>query len=189
MSNFEFIRQAIPDVILVKPRVFRDERGFFLETYRHNDFAEAGIAESFLQDNHSLSRRDVLRGLHYQTGPFAQGKLVRCVVGRIFDVAVDIRRGSPSYGKWVSFKLSDRNQYVLYVPPGFAHGFAVLSESAQVSYKCTCEYSPDHDRGIIWNDPDIGIDWPVISPVLSPKDAMHPALRDSDNPFIYRHSG
>jgi dTDP-4-dehydrorhamnose 3,5-epimerase len=188
MSNFEFVRLEIPDVVLVKSRVFRDERGFFLETYKQTDFAGAGIAVSFLQDNHSFSHRHVLRGLHYQTDPFAQGKLVRCVTGRILDVAVDIRRGSPSYGKWVSAKLSDRNQYMMYVPPGFAHGFAVLSESAEVSYRCTCEYSPEHDRGIIWNDPDIGIDWPVSSPVLSAKDAAHPKLVDADNSYIYRQT-
>jgi dTDP-4-dehydrorhamnose 3,5-epimerase len=189
MSNFEFISLAIPDVMLIKSKVFRDERGFFLETYKQDDFAAAGIAGHFPQDNHSYSRRNVLRGLHYQIDPFAQGKLVRCVIGRIFDVAIDIRRGSPYYGKWVGSKLSDRNQCMLYVPPGFAHGFVVLSESAEVSYKCTCEYSPKHDRGIIWNDPDIGIEWPVSSPILSAKDAAHPGFKNADNPFVYGQAG
>jgi dTDP-4-dehydrorhamnose 3,5-epimerase len=189
MSNFDFHRLSIPEVVLVKPRVFRDDRGYFFETYKKSVFLAGGIAEDFVQDNHSYSTRGVIRGLHYQKGPHAQGKLVRCDTGRILDVAVDIRRGSPTYGKWVGAKLSDRNQCMLYLPPGFAHGFLVLSESAEVSYKCTCEYSPEHDRGIIWNDPDIGIDWPVSSPVLSPKDAAHPELRDADNNFIYGRTG
>jgi dTDP-4-dehydrorhamnose 3,5-epimerase len=188
MSNFEFTLLAIPDVILIKPRVFSDNRGFFLETYKKTEFARAGIAKHFLQDNHSFSRRDVLRGLHYQIEPFAQGKLVRCIKGRIFDVAVDIRKGSPSYGKWVSAELSDSNHCILYLPPGFAHGLAVLSSTAEVSYKCSCEYSPDHDRGIIWNDPDIGIEWPVKVPILSEKDLAHPPLKEADNNFIYRET-
>jgi dTDP-4-dehydrorhamnose 3,5-epimerase len=189
MSNFEFTCLSIPDLILVKPRVFRDERGFFLETYKKDDFEKAGIVEPFLQDNYSRSSRDVLRGLHYQKGPFAQGKLVRCVQGRIFDVAVDIRRGSPFYGQWAGAELTGDNQLCLYVPPGFAHGFVVLSDSAEVFYKCTCGYSPAHDRGIAWNDPDIGVEWPVISPVLSPRDAGHPQLRGADNDFVYQHAG
>lgn len=187
MSNFEFTPLSIPEVILIKSRVYSDNRGFFLETYKRTDFARAGVAKYFLQDNHSFSRRDVLRGLHYQIEPFAQGKLIRCVKGHIFDVAVDIRKGSPTYGKWVSAELSDINHYLFYVPPGFAHGFCVLSSTAEVSYKCSCEFSAEHDRGIIWNDPEIGIDWPVSSPVLSPKDEAHPLLQDADNNFVYRH--
>jgi len=175
----------LPGLILVEPRVFADERGVFLETYRHSDFAAAGIPEHFVQDNHSRSSGGVLRGLHYQKVPRAQGKLVRCLAGRIFDVAVDIRTGSPAYGKWAGVELSGENNRMLYVPAGFAHGFLVLSDIAEVTYKCTEEYSPSHDRGIIWNDPDIGIRWPRPVPVLSAKDAQHPRLRDADNDFVY----
>lgn len=175
----------LPGLILVEPRVFADERGVFLETYRHSDFAAAGIPEHFVQDNHSRSSGGVLRGLHYQKVPRAQGKLVRCLAGRIFDVAVDIRTGSPAYGKWAGVELSRENNRMLYVPAGFAHGFLVLSDIAEVTYKCTEEYSPSHDRGIIWNDPDIGIRWQRPDPMLSAKDAQHPRLRDADNDFVY----
>ncbi len=185
MKNFEFIRLAIADVVLIKPRIFSDGRGFFLETYKYSDFARAGIREVFVQDNHSRSVRSVLRGLHYQKEPFSQGKLVRCISGSIFDVAVDIRKGSPSYSKSVSVEMSAGNNFMLYIPPGFAHGFWVLSETAEVSYKCTREYSPEHDRGIIWNDPEIAIDWPAGSPLLSDKDAKHPLLKDADNNFMH----
>jgi dTDP-4-dehydrorhamnose 3,5-epimerase len=189
MSNFEFEHLAIPDVVLVRPRPFSDGRGMFLETYKRSDFVIAGIAEIFLQDNHSRSSCNVLRGLHYQKEPFGQAKLVRCVKGRIFDVAVDIRRGSPFYGKWVGAELDDSNHNMIYLPAGFAHGFAVLSESAEVSYKCSAEYSAAHDRGLAWNDPEIGIAWPVSSPLLSPKDSAHPPLRDADNNFVFKTGG
>jgi len=184
MSNFEFSRLSIPDVVLIKPRVFTDSRGYFFETYKQGDFSEAGIKELFVQDNHSRSSSNVLRGLHYQKDPAAQGKLVRCMRGAIFDVAVDIRKGSPSYAKWVAMELNDENNFILYVPPGFAHGFVVLTETAELSYKCTSEYAPQYDRGIIWNDPDIAIDWPVGNPLLSDKDARHPLLKDADNNFV-----
>jgi dTDP-4-dehydrorhamnose 3,5-epimerase len=182
---FEFIKTEIPSVLMVKPRVFRDERGFFMETFKHSDFVEAGIPEHFVQDNHSKSARGVLRGLHYQTDPKAQGKLVRCIGGGIFDVAVDIRRGSPFYAKWVGVELTEENGDMLYVPPGFAHGFLVLSDSAEIIYKCTEEYSPEDDRGIIWNDPDIGITWPFQGPIVSAKDGALPLLKDADINFIY----
>ena len=188
MSNFEFGPLAIPGVVLIKPRLFRDDRGFFLETYKYGDFARAGINEVFVQDNYSRSTRNVLRGLHYQKDPFAQGKLVRCSGGAIFDVAVDIRKGSPFYAKWVGAELNEQNNFMLFVPPGFAHGFLVLTESAEVTYKCTKEYSPEHDRGIAWNDPDIAIDWPVSEPLLSGKDIRHPLLRDADNNFTIHES-
>lgn len=183
---FEFERLEIPEVISIKPKVFGDERGFFMETYKFSDFAGAGIKEGFVQDNHSKSSRGVLRGLHYQKDPNGQGKLVRCIRGRIFDVAVDIRKNSPTFGRWVGAELSENNNIMLYIPPAFAHGFAVLSESAEIIYKCTKEYSPDDDRGIIWNDPDINITWPISAPVLSRKDAEHPPLAKADNNFIYR---
>ncbi|MGO9377452.1 MAG: dTDP-4-dehydrorhamnose 3,5-epimerase [Dissulfurispiraceae bacterium] len=189
MGNFEFTRLAIPDIILVKPRLFTDDRGSFLETYKYAEFAKAGICEAFVQDNQSKSSARVLRGLHYQKNPFAQGKLVRCLKGAIYDVGVDIRKGSPFYGKWVGVELSEENNLIIYVPQGFAHGFIVLTESAEIAYKCTKEYSPEHDRGIIWKDPDIAIEWPMREPVLSGKDVHHPGLKEADNNFIYDGNG
>lgn len=186
---FQFKRLKIPDVILIEPKVFSDERGFFMETYKYSDFAAFGIKEQFVQDNHSRSKKGVLRGLHYQRPPKAQGKLVRVVVGEIFDVAVDIRKGSPWYGKWVGVTLSAENKLMLYIPPGFAHGFCVLSEEAEVVYKVTEEYSPEHDAGILWNDPGIGIQWPVKDPIVSPKDARLPLLREVGDDFVYEPFG
>jgi len=179
---FEFERLEIPDVILVKPKVFKDSRGFFLETYKESDFVKAGITNKFVQDNHSMSVKGVLRGIHYQKKPAVQGKLVRCIKGAIFDVAVDIRKGSPTFGKWVVVILSEENHYMLWIPPGFAHGFLTLSDRAEVIYKVSdSEYSPEHDAGIIWNDPDIGIKWPleeVGEVILSEKDSKLPRLRE-----------
>ncbi|MGC9467800.1 MAG: dTDP-4-dehydrorhamnose 3,5-epimerase [Anaerolineae bacterium] len=183
---FTFKRLEIPEVVLVQPRVFGDDRGFILETYKRSAFANCGIPEFFVQTNHSHSEYGVLRGLHYQIPPKAQGKLVSAVQGVIFDVAVDIRKGSPTYGQWVGAELSGVNHHLLYVPPGFAHGFCVLSETADVIYQITAEYSPDHERGIQWDDTEIGVDWPVEEPTLSSRDADHPRLRDADNPFVYR---
>jgi dTDP-4-dehydrorhamnose 3,5-epimerase len=182
---FEFVALDIPGLMLIRPRVFSDERGFFLELYKHTDFSRAGIGERLLQDNYSRSTKGVLRGLHYQKNPKAQGKLVSCVKGGIYDVAVDIRKGSPHYGKWTGMELTEKNKYLLYVPPGFAHGFQVISDMAEVMYKCTEEYSAADDRGIIWNDPDINIAWPLLGPLLSEKDKMHPSLRDADNNFVF----
>jgi dTDP-4-dehydrorhamnose 3,5-epimerase len=180
---FTFTELEIPEVILIEPKVFGDDRGFFLETYKHSDFLKAGIVEHFVQDNYSRSVKDVLRGLHYQKNPQAQGKLVQCVKGRIFDVAADIRKGSSSYGKWLGLELSEDNKQMLYIPAGFAHGFLVLSEFAEVMYKCTKEYSPEEDRGVIWNDPEINVAWPVADPILSEKDRAHPFLKHADNNF------
>ncbi|MBE0426136.1 MAG: dTDP-4-dehydrorhamnose 3,5-epimerase [Nitrospirae bacterium] len=182
---FHFRRLEIHDIILIEPEVYEDFRGFFRETYKHSDFVRMGIKEHFVQDNHSKSVKGVLRGLHYQKNPNAQGKLVQCIKGKIFDAAVDIRKGSLSFGQWVGVVLSEKNNLILYVPPAFAHGFVVLSKSAEVLYKCTGEYSPEDDRGIIWDDPDIGIKWPVKHPVLSEKDLGHPRLSDADNNFEY----
>ena len=182
---FKFIRQSIPEVVIIEPRVFRDKRGFFIETYKYSEFEDAGIRDHFIQDNHSQSAVGVLRGLQYQINPGAQGKLLRCLKGRIFDVAVDIRKGSPDYGKWIGVELSDENNKMIYIPPGFAHGFLTLSDMAEVFYKCTNEYSPAHERGIAWNDPEINIDWPVKSPILSEKDQSYPVLKDADNNFVY----
>lgn len=186
---FRFQRLEIPEVVLIEPRVFWDERGFFMETYKLSDFAAFGINEKFVQDNHSRSIRGVLRGLHYQNPPKAQGKLVRVLAGEIFDVAVDIRKGSPTYGKWVGIKLSAENKRMLYIPPGFAHGFCVLSDVAEVLYKTTAEYDPSCEAGIIWNDPDIGIDWPIKTPIISPKDASWPNLANAVNGFVYKGEG
>ncbi|HLX11627.1 MAG TPA: dTDP-4-dehydrorhamnose 3,5-epimerase [Bacteroidota bacterium] len=177
--GFSFSRLSIPDVILIAPELKGDSRGFFIETYKLSEFQSHGIPVAFVQDNHSRSTRNVLRGLHYQNAPKAQGKLVRCIRGTIYDVCVDIRKKSPTYGRWVGQELSEENRLMLYMPPGFAHGFVVTSEFAEVSYKCTEEYSPEHDKGILWNDPDIGIDWKCASPVLSAKDMGHPRLKDA----------
>jgi len=185
---FEFRTLEIPGPVLVRPQIFGDARGFFLELYKHSDFVRGGIREHLVQDNYSRSAKGVLRGLHYQKTPKAQGKLIMCLKGEIYDVAVDIRKGSPQYGKWTSVELSEENRLMLYVPPGFAHGFQVLSKTADVLYKCTDEYSPEVDRGIIWNDTDINITWPLRDPVLSAKDKIHPLLRDADNNFEFNYS-
>jgi dTDP-4-dehydrorhamnose 3,5-epimerase len=182
---FTFQRLAIPEVILVKARRFADERGFFMETYRESAFAANGIPELFAQDNHSFSTRGVLRGLHYQNPPQAQGKLVRALTGLVYDVAVDIRKGSPTYCQWVGAVLSEENGHMLWVPPGFAHGFCVLGERAAIAYKVTTEFASELDRGIRWDDPEIGVAWPVTDPILSPKDLALPLLRDADNPFTW----
>lgn len=169
----KFTPTSIPDVILVEPRLFGDERGFFMETYQAERFAAAGIPSNFVQDNHSGSRQGTLRGLHYQIQQ-AQGKLMRVVVGEIFDVAVDLRRSSPTFGKWEGAYLSAQNKLQLWIPPGFAHGFYVLSEWAEVIYKTSDYYAPEMERTLLWNDPQINIQWPLIegqAPILSDKDA------------------
>ncbi|HBA61052.1 MAG TPA: dTDP-4-dehydrorhamnose 3,5-epimerase [Elusimicrobia bacterium] len=176
---FEFENTGLEGAVLVKPRVFPDDRGFFVETYKRADFLQAGIPAEFVQDNHSKSSQGVLRGLHYQRGAAAQGKLVRCVAGAILDVAVDVRRGSPGFGKWVAAELTAANAHMLYVPPGFAHGFLVLSETAEIIYKCTVEYSPKDEGGIRWDDPQIGVRWGIKDPVLSARDKVLPLLKDA----------
>ena len=174
------IRTDIPDVMIIEPKVFGDERGFFYESYNQKVFEEAvGRKVDFVQDNHSKSAKGVLRGLHYQLDPFAQGKLVRCVVGDVFDVAVDIRKSSPTFGHWVGITLSAENKRQLWIPEGFAHGFYVVSDTAEFVYKTTNYYHPESDRGIRWNDPAINIQWPLIDePILSGKDANQPYLAD-----------
>jgi dTDP-4-dehydrorhamnose 3,5-epimerase len=171
---------AIPDVLVIEPKVFGDPRGFFLESWNQHAFSAAGIRAGFVQDNHSRSARNVLRGLHYQLRQ-AQGKLVRVIVGEIYDVAVDIRRNSPTFGRWVGLALSAGNRRMLWVPPGFAHGFLVVSEAAEVLYKATDYYAPEHERTIAWNDPELAITWPLAGePVLSAKDAAGKRLRDAE---------
>lgn len=171
------IETQLPDVLLIEPKVYGDHRGFFLETYHEARYHDAGISITFVQDNHSRSRRGVLRGLHYQLER-PQGKLVWVMRGQVFDVAVDIRRGSPNFGRWTGVILDDINRRQLYVPPGFAHGFLVLSEEVDFVYKCTDYYHPQSENGIAWNDPDIGIEWPDLDVVLSEKDRANPRLAD-----------
>lgn len=167
----------LADVLLVTPQVFGDERGFFMETYNKQKAAEFGLPSEFVQDNHSRSSKGVLRGMHYQA-PQWQGKLVRAVRGEIYDVAVDVRAGSPTFGEWVGVYLNDENRQQLYVPEGFAHGFCVTSDIAEVIYKCTNLYAPEQEGSLQWNDPDVGIEWPVDEPLLSGKDVTGQRLRD-----------
>ncbi len=174
----KFLSTEVPEVILVEPQVFRDDRGFFLETWHARRWAEGGIPAGFVQDNHSRSGRDTLRGLHSQQAPHAQGKLVRVIEGEVWDVAVDVRRGSPTFGRHVGVTLSAENFRQLWVPPGFLHGFCVVSASAQVEYKCTEFYAPADELGVAWDDPELAIPWPLRAPVLSEKDRRAPRLRE-----------
>lgn len=178
----EFIRTDIPDVIRVRPRVFGDERGFFMETWQAEKFAEGGIEAEFVQDNHSRSKKGTLRGLHYQIRQ-PQGKLVRVTEGEVFDVAVDLRRRSPTFGRWVGAYLSAENKEQLWVPPGFGHGFLVLSSYAEFIYKCSDFYAPEHERSIRWDDPDLAIEWPLeagVEPLLSDKDRNGALFADAE---------
>ena len=181
----EVIHTSLPDVLLIKPRVFEDERGFFFESFNKRDWLDAtGVECDFVQDNHSRSTKGVLRGLHYQLPPAAQGKLVRTLVGEIFDVVVDIRRDSPNFGKWVGAIFSADNKSQLWIPEGFAHGFLAMSDTVEVLYKTTEYYSQECERGLAWNDPQLAIDWPVDTfPILSDKDANAPRL--DGNPGLF----
>lgn len=179
---FEFIKQEIKDVILVKPKVFGDNRGFFMESYKKSEFISNGIDAEFVQDNHSKSSAHVLRGLHYQAKPYSQAKLVRCTKGRIYDVAVDIRPNSKTYKQYVKVELSEDNKHMLFIPEGFAHGFVVLSDVAELLYKASGEYNPQADRGVLWNDKDININWEIdFEPILSDKDKKQPTLKEIFN--------
>jgi dTDP-4-dehydrorhamnose 3,5-epimerase len=182
---FRFTRLEMPDVILIEPTVFADQRGFFMETYKRSDFREHGISQMFVQENESVSSQFTLRGLHYQKRPKAQGKLVRVAHGEVFDVAVDVRKGSPTRGKWVGTNLSAQNKRMLYIPPGFAHGFCVLSEEARLLYLVTEEYAPECELGIRWNDTDLSIQWPTNEPILSARDRDWPSLREVESEFVY----
>jgi dTDP-4-dehydrorhamnose 3,5-epimerase len=180
----EFIEASLKGAYIVRPKVFRDERGFFLEFYSQKSFAENGIDADFLQDNHSLSvKKGVLRGLHFQLPPSTQAKLLRVVKGKIFDVIVDLRKNSPTFGKWESFELSSENFEMIFVPRGFAHGFVTLEENTEIIYKVDSLYSPELDSGILWNDSDLKINWPVENPILSEKDGKLQLLKDFQNPF------
>lgn len=180
------IETKLPGIKLIDPAVHGDHRGFFMESYNLSRFIENGIPNVFIQDNHSLSAEaGVLRGLHYQLSPKAQTKLLRVVSGAIYDVVLDIRKGSPTFGQWEGFILSASNKRQLFVPQGFAHGFCTLVPNTEVLYKVDEFYSPEHDRGIAWNDPILGIDWPLVNPTLSEKDSKHPVLADVEINFIY----
>lgn len=183
----KIVNTNLPDVKIIEPKVFGDHRGWFMETYSEAIFKEAGINLNFVQDNQSFSAtKGTLRGLHYQLNPKAQTKLVRCTRGAIFDVAVDIRKGSPTFGKWFGIELSAENKKQLLIPKGFAHGFMTLTDDVEVQYKVDELYAPDCDRGIVWNDPSIGVEWPMdITPVLSAKDEKAPLLNDAENNFSF----
>ena len=178
---FTFKRLNIPDLILIKPEIFEDNRGLFMELFKKSSFKKHGIREEFVQDNMSISKKNVLRGLHYQKSPNTQGKLVKCLNGKIFDVAVDIRKDSHTFGRWSSVILSCENQNILYIPPGFAHGFYSLEDNSVILYKTSKEYDPSTERGIHWNDMKIGIDWPLEGePIVSEKDRHNKYLRDAE---------
>lgn len=173
---FEFIETVLSGVVLIQPKSFPDERGEFAELYKHSDFAKAGIDVNFVQANYSISKKGVLRGLHYQESPAGQGKLVQVLTGSAFDVAVDIRQDSPTFGRWVSVTLSADRKNMIYIPEGFAHGFCALEDDTKLMYNCSSEYSPEHERGIIWNDSTIGITWPIENPIIAERDAKFPTL-------------
>ena len=187
-GNFNFIETKIKDLYIIEPKVFGDDRGYFMESYNRRDFVEAGLDMRFVQDNESKSKKGVLRGMHFQT-KFTQGKLVRVIQGEVYDVAVDLRKGSPTYGAWEGILLSSENKKQFYVPEGFAHGFLVLSDEAVFNYKCTNLYSPEYDGGLLWNDPEVGIEWPlegIDEIILSEKDKKQPTLKELDLPFEYK---
>ena len=183
----EYIKTSIDDVLLIKPKVFGDNRGYFFESFSEREFCNNVKEVRFVQDNESFSTRNVIRGLHYQKPPFSQGKLVRVVKGTVLDVAVDIRKGSPTFGKHIAVELSEDNHLQVFIPRGFAHGFAVLSDEAILQYKCDNAYAPGHEGSIAWNDPDLGIDWciPEECAILSGKDSISPLMRDMESPFDY----
>ena len=183
--SFTFKKLNIPEILLVETNQFSDKRGYFLENYKESVFMLNGVKIKFVQDNFSHSVKNVLRGLHYQKNPKPQAKLVSVLRGEIFDVAVDIRKNSSTFGKWVGEILSEQNHRLLYIPEGFAHGFCVLSQEADVFYKVNNEYSTEHEKGIIWNDPSLKITWPIDKPILHEKDHQLPLLKDADNNFVY----
>jgi dTDP-4-dehydrorhamnose 3,5-epimerase len=182
----KFEQLEIPDLILIHPRVFDDPRGYFFESFNKNAFANSGITEEFVQDNQSLSQPGVLRGMHFQTGDFAQSKLVRVIQGAVLDVAVDLRIGSPTYGKHIAIELNESNKLMLYIPIGFAHGFLTLAENTIFSYKCGNFYNKDSEQGIMWDDPDLNIQWNIDNPLLSEKDKSNESFSSFNSPFLYK---
>lgn len=188
MGKFKFIETSIKDLYIIEPSVFGDQRGYFMETYHKEEFFNAGLTMEFVQDNESKSKKGVLRGLHFQT-QHTQGKLVRVLAGEVFDVAVDLRKGSPTFGKWEGVTLSGENKKQFYVPEGFAHGFLVLSDTAVFCYKCTDYYAPEFDGGVLWNDEDIAVQWPlegIDEVLLSDKDKKQKKLKELEVPFEYK---
>ena len=188
MGNFNFIETKIKDLYIIEPKVFGDNRGYFMESYNKNAFVEAGLTMEFVQDNESKSKKGVLRGMHFQT-KHTQGKLVRVTEGEVYDVAVDLRKGSPTFGMWEGVLLTSENKKQFYVPEGFAHGFLVISDIATFNYKCTDFYAPEYDSGLLWNDPDVGIEWPlegIEEILLSEKDKKQKKLKELDLPFEYK---
>jgi dTDP-4-dehydrorhamnose 3,5-epimerase len=173
---FEFQTTEITGLVIVKSRSFPDERGEFAEVYKYSEFAANGIPDQFVQTNYSKSKKGVLRGMHYQLPPYAQAKLVRVTYGSVFDVAVDIRKDSPTYGRWLGVTLSAVEKNMLYIPEGFAHGFCSLEDDTQMVYNCSREYSPEHERGMVWNDPNVGIEWLITDPILAERDANYPSF-------------
>ncbi|WP_156337807.1 dTDP-4-dehydrorhamnose 3,5-epimerase [Clostridium intestinale] len=187
MIMFNFIETKIKDLYIIEPKVFGDNRGYFMETYNKTDFFEAGLTMEFVQDNESKSKKGVLRGMHFQT-KHTQGKLVRATRGAVYDVAVDLRKGSPTFGQWEGVLLTEENKRQFYVPEGFAHGFLVVSDEAVFNYKCTDFYAPEYDSGLLWNDPEVGIEWPldgIDELLLSEKDKAQKILKELDLPFVY----
>ena len=190
MGQFKFTQTKIEGVLGIEPRAFEDDRGWFMENYNLKSFIESGFTHPMVQDNMSKSKKGVLRGLHYQNNPSPMGKLVSCVHGQIFDVGVDIRKGSPTFGQWYGEILSNENKKMLYFPPGIAHGFLALKDDTVVYYKCTGLYSAKDDSAVVWNDPDIGIDWPIKevggNVILSDRDQAHPRLKDANNNHVFK---
>lgn len=174
----KFVKTNLDGVIVIEPKVFGDDRGYFMETYRKDTFFQNGIDVEFVQDNFSYSKKGILRGIHLQTEPFAQDKLVRVAEGEVFDVAVDLRKGSKTFGKWFGEFLSEDNKKMMFIPKGFGHGFCVISDYAKFEYKCSNLYSPQHERSVVWNDSELAIDWPIKEPILSEKDSNAPSLKD-----------
>lgn len=181
----EIIPAEIPDVLIIKPAVFKDDRGYFFESYNQDKFSAQGLDLHFVQDNESKSQKGVLRGLHFQNPPYAQGKLVRVMKGAVIDVAVDIRKGSPWYGKWVSIELNEDNKFMYWIPEGFAHGFVTLTDNTVFFYKCTNVYNKASEGSVRWNDPDLNVQWGVNNPILSEKDKVSPLFKDFESKFIY----
>lgn len=177
---FKFTETEIPGVLVIEPDVYRDSRGFFMETYKMSDFKRAGITGEFVQDNHSLSSRGILRGMHYQISPGEQGKLIRVASGSIFDVALDLRKNSETFGKFAAFRISSGDRRMIWIPPGLAHGFLSLEDGTEVLYKATTEYDPALERGILWSDPELNIPWPLKDPIVSGKDNKFPLFRNAD---------
>jgi len=179
----EIITTELEGLLIIKPQVFEDDRGYFFESFNRDKFLQAGIDAAFVQDNESKSTKDVIRGMHLQAPPFEQGKLVRVIHGSVLDVAVDIRKSSPTFGKWAAIELSARNKLMYWIPPGFAHGFRTIEDETVFFYKCTNVYNKEAEQGFVWNDPDIHIDWGISSPIISERDRRAPLFRDFASPF------